>query len=1143
MFRKLTVVLLLLTGAAFAQTDRGTIRGIVTDSGGAVVPNAAVEVTNVLSGVIAQANTNGSGVYNIPALLAGQYKLTVDAPGFRSFVQPDLEVNLGNVSNLDVKLSVGAANEVVTVSSSVPILKTEQSDTSTEVDTIAYNQLPVNATGGRNASSFRNLVPGVNGASVNGGPQYAAEVQVDGASIVSGELFGDSRNLKFPPDAVQQLSFTTSAYSAEYGQTGDGVERYEIKSGTNEYHGSMYEYLKNTIFDAAGYFNKVTPIDHQHEYGFSVGGPVSIPGVYNGKNRSFFFVNGDWFRTKSAGSTSAGVSLPTDAMLRGDFSALLSSGITIYDPATTSAVGNTYTRQPFPNNIIPASRFSPIGAKILSYYRSGLLPGTTINQNLFQNNATIPQTASTSHVNTVVVKGDQLIGVRHHISVTLQHSTNPFINASLYADPVNNQIPNGRLYELARAAYDLTVSPTMLNQLRFSYNRQTQSQVSTDFGKGYVSNLGLGGGFSTAPDFFPTINAGAYGTNGTTTQPLANTHGVNIPISNTYILSDAFSWSLGRHSLKFGIEARDYRHSVSRNSPASLSFSRNETASPAALATTGNEIASALLGQVDSSTIPNYAGVAPTYFWKTVDAYAQDDWKATSRLTLNLGLRYSLMTPMAERKNEYSVFDQTAINPATGLPGAYVYAGVNGQGNRLTYAKDDLNYFAPRFGFAYKVHEGTVIGGGFGVSYFPNGAYGTGNNTFLVDGFTTTSSIASPNTGISPAFQLDQGFPTASLQTPSRDYTYGINGGFNYWPSTANSASYIRSYNLSLQQAFGKDWVTTVSYVGTQGRRLGVRGNINQVPSQYAALGNVLLGKLITDPAVAAAGFKTPYLNFVSQLGSRATLAQALRPFPAYQGGGPLSSDMRGVSEYDALQVKVDKRFTGGLYLLAAFTWSKSLTNANATFNTGETAVIDEYDLTKDWTNADLDLPIRQTVAATYDLPFGQGKHFLGGAGRLTQSLLGGWTLNAILTYQSGNLIAVGASDNLGIFAGPQYAYLNGTTPIRLPFDGHAGATGSKYLNQAAFTQLPSTTTSFSPGKHYVPGVRSQIYSNEDLSVIKQVPITERYKGELRFEAFGALNRTIFNAPNTTLTSPAFGTITSQRSTPRNAQVVFKLTF
>ena len=1139
MLRKFTLGLLLLTTTALAQTDRGTIRGIVTDSQGAVIPNAVVQATNTSTGELAKASSNGTGVYNIPALLPGQYKLAVSAPGFRDFVQPTLEVSLGNISNVDVKLSVGAASEVVTVNSGVPILKTEQSDTSTEVDVVAYNKLPVSATGGRVASSFRSLVPGVNGASVNGGPQYAAEVQVDGASIVSGELFGDTRNLKFPPDAVQQLSFTTSAYSAEYGQTGDGVERYEIKSGTNQYHGSMYEYLKNTIFDAAGYFNAKTPIDHQHEYGFTIGGPVSIPKLYNGKNRSFFFVNGDWFRTRGAGATLSGVSLPTDAMLQGDFSALLPYGVVIYDPATTTAVGNTYTRQPFKNNIITPDRFSPAGVKLLSYFRSALLPGTTINQTQYLNNATIPQSASTSHANVVVVKGDQLIGARHHLAVSLQHSSVPFINASLFADPVNTQIPNGRLYELARIAEDWTVSPTQLNQFRFSYNRQVQSQVSTDYGKGYVQSLGLGGGFSTAPDFFPTINVGAYTSSGA----LAATHGINLPISNTYILSDAFSWSLGRHSLKFGVEARDYRHGVRRNVPASISFSRNETASPTALATTGNEVASALLGEVDSSSIPNYAGVAPTYFWKTVDAYAQDDWKTTSRLTLNLGVRYSFMSPMAERHNEYSVFDQNAINPATGLPGSYVYAGQGGQGNRLTYAKSDLNYFAPRVGMAFKVHEGTVIGGGFGVSYFPDGAYGTGNNTFLVDGFTTTSGVSSPNSGISPAFQLDQGFPTADLQTPSRNYNYGINGGFNYWPVTAGNASYIESYNLSLQQAFGPDWVMTVSYVGTMGKRLGVRGNINQVPSQYASLGNVLLGKLITDPAVVAAGFKSPYPNFVAQLGSNATLAQALRPFPAYQGGSPLSSDLRGVSSYNALQIKLNRRFANGLYVLAAFTWDQNLSNADATFNSGETAVIDQYNLTRDYTYADAYVPIEQTAAITYDLPFGQGRRFLGKAGRLTQSLLGGWTANAILTYHSGPLIAVGASDNLGIFAGPQYAFLNGTNPVRLPFNGHAGSTGSKWLNVAAFTQLPSTTTSFSPAKHYIPGIRGPIYANEDLSLIKQIPITERYRGELRLEAFDALNRVIFGGPNTSLTSPAFGTITSQANSPRNAQVVFKLTF
>ena len=1124
-----------MTVSGFAQTDRGTVRGIVTDSRGGVIRNASVQVTNEASGETFKAATNGSGVYNITALLPGQYDLTVASQGFQTFVQKTIAVNLGDIANVDVHLPVGMATQEVTVTDAAPILKSEQSDTSTEVNVNAYNELPLSAAGGRSPLTFGSLVPGVQGLSVNGGPQYGLDIQLDGASTVNGELFGDNRQVALPPDSVQQLSFTTSAYSAEYGQTGDGVERLEIRSGTNEYHGTVYEFFKNTILDAAGYFNKTTPVDHQNEYGFTLGGPVSIPHLYNGKNRSFFFVNGDWFRIKTGGGIAAGQSVPTDAMLNGDFSALLPSGIVIYDPSTTKAVGNGYTRQPFKGNIIPKSDFSSIGVKFLSYYRSALPPGTVINQSLFLNNASIPETTKTSHKNLFIMKMDQIIGSSHHVSVSLQHSVNPFINSSPLEDPVGNAIPTRNLHELARVAYDWTISPNKLNQFRFSYNRDNGGSHDPDYNTGLLPGLGLQG-YSTASDFFPTLTAGSY-------LGFAATHNINVQTSNTYILSDAFSWTLGRHSLKLGTEIRDYRHGVVREVPATLAFNRNETASPTALNTTGNEIASILLGQVASSTIPNYENISPNYYWKTVDAYVQDDWKVTSKLTLNLGVRYSFMTPMQERHNLYSVFDPTASNPTTGLPGSYVFATINGQGNRLSFAKNDLNYFAPRLGFAYKLFENTVLSGGYGVSYFPDGAFGTGNNTFLVDGYVPTSSVSSPNNGISPAFQLDQGFPQANIQTAQLNSKYGINGSFNYWAPQADRASSIQSYNLTVQQAFGKNWVTTISYVGTTGTNLVVAGNINQVDPKYASLGNVLLGKSINDPAVIAAGFRAPYPGFASQLGANATLAQSLRPFPAYLNGSAYSSDTRGHSTYSSLQLKATRRFSDGFYVLAAFTWDQSLANAGATWTGAEAGVIDEYNLDRDYTQTSTFVPITQTTAFTYELPFGRNKRFFGGAGRGAQALIGGWGVNGILTYHSGGLIAVGAGDNLGISAGSQFAYLNGSVSPRLPFNGHAGATGSKYLNAAAFTQLPSTTTMFSPGKRNVPGVLGPFYADEDLSVVKQIPFTERYRSEFRLEAFNAFNRVIFGLPNTTLTNPAFGTITSQANAARVAQIVFKLTF
>jgi hypothetical protein len=319
--------LFLIAAVAHAQTDRGSIRGTIKDPSGATISGATVKATSVATNTVVSASTTSAGTYNISALPPGNYSVEAGAPGFTNLVRNNVVVTVGGIVGLDLSLALGSASETVTVNSAAPILKTQQSDVSTEIPPQAYMDLPLSAGGGRNAESFKTLVPGVsqNGASVNGGANYTGDIEVDGVTTVSGELFGDDRNIRFPPDAVDEMSLVTSNYAAEYGQTGNGVERYEIKSGSNALHGSVYEYFKNTALDARGYFNQTTPVDRQNEFGFSLGGPVVLPHLYNGKNKTFFFFNGDFYRTRGGGGTST-ISLPTAAMRNGDFSALLAQG-------------------------------------------------------------------------------------------------------------------------------------------------------------------------------------------------------------------------------------------------------------------------------------------------------------------------------------------------------------------------------------------------------------------------------------------------------------------------------------------------------------------------------------------------------------------------------------------------------------------------------------------------------------------------------------------------------------------------------------------------------------------------------------------------------------------------------------------------
>ena len=1125
------VPMLLIAAVGYAQTDRGSVRGTVKDPSGAIVVGAQIKVTNNATNTAVSTLTTSAGSYNIPALAPGAYHVEATATGFKNLRQDNVVVTVGGIVGLDLSLVLGSASESVTVNTGAPILKTQQSDVSTEIPTEAYMDLPLSAGGGRNAESFKTLVPGVNGngSSVNGGANYTGDIEVDGVTTVSGELFGDDRNIRFPPDAVDEMSLVTSNYAAEYGQTGNGVERYEIKSGTNTLHGSVYEYFKNTALDARGYFNKTTPVDRQNEFGFSIGGPVVIPHLYHGKNKTFFFFNGDFYRTKGGGGSSI-ISLPTAAMRNGDFSALLPAGQAIYDPATTQTNGTVDTRTPFPNNIIPRDRISPAAAKILSY-----VPATT-NQNIV-NNSTLPNSTTYNNFDTYSIKVDHYINQAHHINGTYIYSSNPnspFVSA-LPAPVASFPLIQPSAYHLARLSYDWTLRPNMLNEIRVGYNRQYLPQFSTDQNEGWPSTLGLLG-YGTASGFFPQISWGSYKT-------LAQSHVQSDPLSNTYVLTDAFSWTLKRHNLKFGVEYRDVRHGTNRDLQANINFSRNETADPQHLGTTGSEIASFLLGEVDSSNIPVEKGISSDVYWKYLDLYAQDDYKVTSKLVVNYGLRVGVMTPYQERHGHYSIVDLDAPNPSAGnLLGSYVFAGQNGQGSTLSFVRNDLKNFGPRVGFAWNFIPRLVVRGGYGISYFPTGAYAGGSTNLVNDGFYTNSTAFSPN-GISQAFNLSSGFPANRIQSPVLNSSLNLANGFTFWDRTAHRAGQTQSFNLTTEMQVAQNTALTVSYVGTKGTYLTVLSSVNQVDPKYLGLGDNLLRAPVNSDAAVAAGIHSPWPGFVTALGSNATVAQALRPFPQYQGGNGSNSQNYGNSTYNAAQIKLEKRLSNGLYLLTHYTWSKYITDANTGY-TGQApyAIRDTYNTSMDKTVAQNWQPHVFVAAFNYDLPIGTGKQFLNTDNAVLKRIVSGWQVNGILRYTSGPLIGVGASNTLPLFNGGVTADAVPGVRQKGTWSGKFNPSTDRYLNAQAFAQpAPDTFGSLKP---YLPNLRGPVSLNEDFGLVKRTPIKDNVLLELRFEAFNTFNRVILGGPNTDITNPSgFGQITGQANGPRNAQIVAKINF
>jgi hypothetical protein len=1142
-------LLLVCVACAWAQTDRGTIRGTIADQTGAIVPGVSVTATSSTTGVASSAKSTDAGVYSISALPAGIYTIVAAQSGFKTLVRENVVVDVGNVTGLDLALDIGNSSQRVDVTAAAPILKTEQSSTSAEVAVEAFAQLPLSAGGGRSPQNFTSLTPGVNSNnSINGAPQYSGQVSMDGLSVQNAENTGATNNVRFPPEAVSEMSIVTTAYSAEYGQTGGGVQRYSIKSGTNQYHGSFYEYLKNTEFDARGFFNLQRPVDRQNEFGFSIGGPVSIPKVYNGKNKSFFFFNADWFKTQGASSTSI-VSLPNSAFRNGDFSGNLVGTVSggtnpctggavatgqIFDPLTTQTSNGQTCRTPFAGNIIPASRISPAAQKILA-----MLPATTTQSVL--NNTYLQAAPSFNNFNDYIIKGDQYFGSNHHLSMSFLDSSNPTGGGSLLPAPLTTVGETIYSWDFSRLAYDWIASPSILNTLQLGYNREIfNHSPSGSYGEpNWDQQLGIPN-YGSASGLFPGI---LWGPN----QTLGNQQ-FWYATSNTYLVSDSLSWSRGRHSLKFGVQYNDELHALRKDWPAQFSFSQNETGLPGSFGSTGSASASFLLGVVDSTNIPSLANTSVNYRVPvTLELYAQDDFKITPHLTLNYGLRWSLFFPMTEEHNIYSAVDLSASNSAAGgLPGSYVFAGLNGQGSCLSSACNNASGLAPRIGLAWKVRDRFAVRTGYGISYYPTGLYGAGNNAYLTDGYDPTSTSATPNNGITPATTFAQGFPLSQLQTRNLTSSYAIGSTFDYWSSSAQTVANVQSWNVSLQTQLASNLVLDVAYVGTKGTHLTLPANVNQLGDVYLGLGATLLNSNINSPAVAAAGFTAPWPGFAAALGANATLAQALRPYPQYLTGFGYNSDNVGNSTYNALQAKLEKRLSNGLYLLASYTWDKSITDANTTLlstpgnnPSGAGIVRDEYNLGLSRGVASVWQPMVLTTAFTYELPMGPGKRFLsrgGFVGRLT----GGWHFNGITTYRSGALISVTAQQTLSNFAGPNYASTVLGVSQKASWSGGFNPAANRYLNINAFA-VPS---GYGTGGQYLPNLRAPAFMDEDLSLSKVTAIKERLNLEIRLETFNTFNRVVFGTPAANISAPQnFGQITTQANSPRNAQIAMKLNF
>ena len=1155
-----TLIAVVLCVPATAQVGgTGSIQGTVTDPSGATISEATVTATNASTGVTTVRKTTGAGLVVLPLLTAGSYRVSVTAQGFQTLTQENVVVDALATVGLTFKLQLGATSESVTVNDAPAQLHTDDATLGSTIDNKVYDALPLAMNGvARDPTQFTSLVAGVGAystqvagpstGSFNGGQPYQNEIYIEGLPMTNPGTEGDTRNLALgiSVEAVEQFQVETNGSKAMY--EGQGVGNFVLKSGGNQFHGAVYEYLRNTDLDARGFFPPTTPIEHQNEFGGSAGGPIR-------RNKVFFFANYDGYRYVSA-SIPTLQSIPTADFRQGNFSALPAL---IYDPATTANSGTTTaTRQPFPNNTIPSSRLSKAALSLQSY-----LPNAT-NGNI-QNNY-LTQLPVQVNVDNLTSKVDVNLSDKNRFFAlysTGRYTTNFTGSLAPGTDSLPLPYTQARFvkeYPTTAQIHDSYVlSPTVVNQFSYSMGRIYIPLVNDTADGNYPQKAGLTGlPPGIASTAMPDVNFA--GTNAPISWVGTNAH-ANVETANTFTLQDNILWTKGKHSLTFGFQFQSLQDNF--NNPlsgtlAAFSFSNNETAgfSPTGsiLSNTGNSYASYLLGAVDSSSVTQNAVAETGGRYKTYAAYVQDDIKINPRLTVNLGLRWDAWGPFKEVANRMSFFDPTLANAAAGGHlGALQFAGSGPNTcNCSTPVKMHYLNLGPRIGAAYQVDPKTVVRGSFSIAYSHAGGVGgrvNGRQGLSQTGFNTTGSFASTVTG-QPAFNWDNGYPAfpappfinptfgtgfiTANPTGAQTMTYGD-------PEIGGKPPYYNNWSFSIQRSLTGSTTLSLAYTGSSGHFLPGAGNAgqftNQIPTRYLPLGSLLTATANTANIASAnaiiPGIALPFSNFVG------TIGQMLRPYPQYGAISNPWADL-GNSTYNALQVSLNRRFSHGLTTMIGYNFSKQLDDLATPRNPDNDAL--------EKAPGAVNRPHVFNATFVYQLPVGAGHRFAA-SNRILNAIVSDWQIAGVVTASSGAPLSIVAN---GCTAGgilgtcfPNYAPgFSGNVRINGDYGQGSvlGSTPSVYLNKAAFVDPPAFTVG-NVARSEVLGLRVQHTSDLDLSLRREFKIREQWRFSLQGDAFNLLNAVYFGAPGNNIDSASFGTVTAQSNQPRKLQVSARITF
>lgn len=1120
------------------------INGTITDTSGAVVAGAKVTVTKVDTNVSKSTVTSSSGTFNFTDLNLGTYTVKIEAPNFQTYVQNGLRVEASRVSNADAVLRPGTIDQNVTVQAELITLNTEAPIQATALEPELEAALPtqLNNGRGRQIDAFIFLAPGVTGDTfshrINGGTDFQNEVLFNGVPVPQSETQGFQTYINPPFEMVSEFSVVRDTFSAQYGLA-QGAVNYRFKTGTNQWHGTVFEIARNDMFDAKGPYNDTTPVDKEHNFGFAFGGPVILPKLYDGRGRTFFFFDSEWDRQNQGASTL--YTMPTVAMKQGDFSRFVDGAgnlIPIYNPSGSgcTAGGNTPGTR-FTGNIIPQACFSKNSASLLKFIPDPTVPG------LLQNNFA---SQITSNPQRQYIFG---FNIDHNLTNTQTLHYSEWRNkASTYFHQnglaVTNPLAGVKYQPQLGTGFFLNYSNAMSNSLVMTAGFGWMGEINNEQNiapKGDFSAFAVGDGqmpniFFQDGSYVPK-ELGAAGDHGETT---SINRKLGISLVNNWL------WTRGRHSLNIGLEfRRSYQDDGEcRSCLGQLTFSANTTTNPLNFVsgsgvneTSGSAFASFLLGQVDTSFRQYTAELRLRNL--DVSPYIQDAIKINPRFTLNVGLRWDIMRPFTENDNNVVFFDNTVRNAAAGgLLGAASRIGncpgCAGWGHADTAWKN----FSPRIGFSYKLSEKMVLNAGVSQTYLTGGAYEYGTNKVAVNyGNLLNGVLNNPSSGTTAPFANWDTTPLANIGPQPFSPTMANGKNINAFCQSCTNSPYLIAYNVGLQRELPHNMFLNVAFVGNRGVHLSGQLNpFNQLDSKYLALGD-LLNANINSPEAATAGFKEPFPGFATLWGDRATVARALRPFPQYDNITN-NFDYTGSSRYSALQVEVDRRFKSGLSALISYNFSRMMSNTNSGFTTFTNRPLDKANQATEWTVDNNDQAHIFKLAGTYELPIGPGKRYMNKRGVVGQ-VLGGWQISPILNYISGKPLQINANGDPLLSGGNRASIVPG---VRQFFGYHNLDAGTLVLNPAAFASPGKFALGNSPRE--ISALRMPWRLNEDVALAKKFYFGEKVTGELRMTYFNIFNRVVHDGPNTNIDDAAFGTdIRTMVNTQRQGMAQFKISF